>query len=145
MVRRDYLQKQIDLLGRVLGKILSDLLGLKSVGVIMEGIDSSYLALKEELNLDLEELIELSNEDFIQKLQTENKFSSESLEKLAEIMLVIADKTYSEDNSTEKSLKMYIKCIALFHYVEKIESTYSIERNKKIEQIKQKTEHLLKK
>ena len=58
MVRRDYLQKQIDLLGRVLGKILSDLLGLKSVGEIMEGIDSSYLALKEELNLDLEELID---------------------------------------------------------------------------------------
>jgi hypothetical protein len=75
MVRRDYLQKQIDLLGRVLGKVLTDLLGLKNVGEIIEGIDSTYVALKNELNIDIEDLIELSNEEFIQKLQTENKLN----------------------------------------------------------------------
>ena len=120
MVRRDYLQKQIDLLGRVLGKVLSDLLGLKNVGEIMEGIDSSYVALKSELNIDLEELLELTNEEFIQKLQTENKFNSDNLEKLSEIMLVMADKIFSEEKTKDKSLKLYIKCIALFQYVEKL-------------------------
>ncbi len=144
MVRRDYLQKQIDLLGRVLGKILTDLLGLKNVGEIMEGIDSSTMALKNELNIDLEELLELTNDEFIQKLQTENKFNSDNLEKLSEIMLVMADKIFLEEKTKDKSLKLYIKCIALFEYVETIESTYSLERNKKIDQIKLKTELLLK-
>jgi len=102
------------------------------------------MALKNELNIDLEELLELTNDEFIQKLQTENKFNSDNLEKLSEIMLVMADKIFLEEKTKDKSLKLYIKCIALFEYVETIESTYSLERNKKIDQIKLKTELLLK-
>jgi hypothetical protein len=47
MEQRDYLKKQIDQLGQVLGKIFSDLLGLKSNGQINGGsaVKSSFVLL----------------------------------------------------------------------------------------------------
>lgn len=56
MEQRDYLQKQIDQLGRVLGKLLADLIGLKNQGEISEGIEIISQKLKDELDLDLESL-----------------------------------------------------------------------------------------
>ena len=48
MQQEDFLKRQIDQLGQVLGKILADLIGLKAVGQIGEGIEASSQALKKE-------------------------------------------------------------------------------------------------
>ena len=40
MKQDDYFLKQIDILGRILGKIVSDLLKLKSKGEIMESVET---------------------------------------------------------------------------------------------------------
>ena len=143
MVRRDYLQNQIDLLGRVLGKVLADLLGLKNTGEINEGIKVTYQALKEELNIDLEELLKLSNEDFIHEIQTVHKFNSYNLEILAEILFVISEQTFNKKLLENETLSIHLKSIALFQYVEKLENTYSFERNLKIDQLKKRLQILL--
>ena len=41
MQQEDWLIRQINQLGRVLGKILSDLLGLKTQGRVSEGIEAA--------------------------------------------------------------------------------------------------------
>ena len=56
MEQRDFLQKQIDQLGRVLGKLLADLIGLQNQGEVSEGIEITSQKLKDELDLDLESL-----------------------------------------------------------------------------------------
>jgi hypothetical protein len=52
-------------------------------------------------------------------------------EKFAEIFLLIADNT--EDKKREL---LYEKCLVVFEYLDKTERTYSLDRQKKIEQIK---------
>ena len=46
MEQQDYLKKQIDQLGKVLGKIFSDLFGLKSNGQINAGLEITNQTLK---------------------------------------------------------------------------------------------------
>ena len=57
MKQDDYFLKQIDILGRILGKIVSDLLKLKNKGEIMESIEITTQALKNELDLNLNEIL----------------------------------------------------------------------------------------
>ena len=54
---KDYLKKQIDQLGIVLRKVLSDLLGIKQQGVQQDVIETTNKALKSEIDLDLNEFI----------------------------------------------------------------------------------------
>jgi hypothetical protein len=56
MKQDDYFLKQIDILGRILGEIVSDLLKLKNKGEIMESIEITTQALKNELDLHLNDI-----------------------------------------------------------------------------------------
>jgi hypothetical protein len=130
MKQDDYFLKQIDLLGRILGKIVSDLLKLKSKGEIMESIESITLALKNELDLNLNEILLLDNEDFLKFLQEEKKLNNENLEKLAEILYLMGD-----NNPTEKRTPLLEKSLLIFEQLNKNSTTYYPERIKKIERI----------
>ena len=71
MEERDYLKRQIDVLGRILGKLLSDLLEKKGNGEIVGGIELTNQILNEELNLTIEKITEIPEEDFVNFLETE--------------------------------------------------------------------------
>lgn len=131
MEQQDHLKKQIDQLGRVLGKILSDLLGLKNQGQINDGIEITNQALKGELDLDMQALIDIQTDNFINTLKIEKNFNNENLDKLADVLLLIAD------NKQDKDKKMlYEKCLTIYEYLEKTENVYSLDRQWKIERIK---------
>lgn len=136
MEQRDYLQKQIDQLGRVLGKLLADLIGLKNQGEVSEGIEITSQKLKDELDLDLEDLINMPADELLPSLQLKNSFSKEGLEKLADILLIIADDTYNRQDNKERSKSFYFKSLNIYEHLEKTETTYSFERHYKIEKIK---------
>lgn len=135
MEQRDYLQKQIDQLGRALGKLLADLIGLKNQGEVSEGIEITSQKLKDELDLDLESLINMPTDEFLPSLQLKKNFNKEGLEKLADILLIIADETYIKQEK-EKSKGFYFKSLNIYEHLEKTETTYSFERHYKIERIK---------
>jgi hypothetical protein len=130
MEERDYLKKQIDQLGRVLGKILSDLMVLKNQGNISQGIEITNQAVKSELDYELEALLDIPTDIFIQTLIKHKDVSNENLEKLAEIFLLIAD------NTAVINKNMYEKCLVIYEYLEKTENVYSLYRQWKIERIK---------
>ena len=130
MEQEDYLKRQIDQLGRVLGKALSDLLGLVKKGQAGLGIETTVQTLKTELDLDIQGLTALKQEDFIYTLTSEKKFTCVHLEKIAEILLLMAD--YKPD--IEKK-SIYLKCLAIYKYLENADSTYSLDRQMKIKQI----------
>jgi hypothetical protein len=130
MEQRDYLKKQIDQLGQVLGKIFSDLLGLKSNGQINGGLEISNQTLKNELDLDIQNLLDIPTDDFVNTLRTQKNFTNDNLDKLAEIILLIAD------NEQTDNKKLYKKCLMIYEYLEKAENIYSLDRQWKIERIK---------
>jgi hypothetical protein len=69
MEQEDYLKRQIDQLGRVLGKILSDLCGSKTRGMISSGIEAASHDLKTELDMDINTLVSIPTSKLIDTLQ----------------------------------------------------------------------------
>jgi hypothetical protein len=136
MQQEDWLIRQINQLGRVLGKILADLLGLKTQGQIGEGIEAAKQALKNELDLNIDDLISIPTEQFIKTLQVGKKLSDDDFDKLADIFLLIAEELDKSGADDDKKEKLYEKALTIYEYVDKTGSTYSFDRHSKIEKIK---------
>lgn len=130
MEQQDYLKKQIDQLGQVLAKILSDLLGLKNKGQINNGIELTNQTLKTEIDFDIQELLDIPTDDFVNTLKKQKNLTNDNLAKLVEILLLIAD------NGQTDNKKLYEKCLTIYEYLEKAENIYSLDRQWKIERIK---------
>lgn len=131
MKQNDYFIKQIDNLGRILGKILADLLSLKSQGEVIEIMENTAQSLKSELDLDLNELSNISNIDIIKFLHEDKKFNDDHLEKIAEILFELGFVINNDFkiNFLEKSL-------TIFDYLNQISLTYSVDRIAKMEKIR---------
>jgi len=130
MEQRDYLKKQIDQLGQVLAKIFSDLLGLKNSGQINAGLEITSQALKNELDIDIQALLDIPTDNFIDTLTSQKNLTNDNLDKLAEILLLIAD------NRQDDNKKLYEKCLTIYEYLEKVENIYTLDRQWKMKRIK---------
>jgi hypothetical protein len=130
MEQRDYLKKQIDQMGQVLAKLFSKLIGLKSSGQFNLGLEITNQALKNELDFDLEGLLEIPTDKFIDILKTQKNLTDENFGKLAEILLLLAD------NREEDNKKYFEKSVAIHEYLEKANCTYSLVLNWKMTRIK---------
>ena len=135
MEQRDYLMRQIDQLGQALAKALAGLLGLEKPSQINEAIKTTNQFLKNELALDIEDLVAIPSADFINILIIEKKFTIESLRKLADILLFIADNSSNEKEQTTRN-KLYSKCLIILEYLEKTETTCFFDQKMIIERIK---------
>jgi hypothetical protein len=131
MQQEDYLERQISYIGRVLEKILFHLFGFKNKGQTSGKIEITNQILRDELDFDIQDLLDIQTADFINILMSAKSFSNADFERLAEIFLLIADNT--EDKKREI---LYEKCLVIFEYLEQVEKTYSLDRQLKIEQIK---------
>ena len=130
MIRQDFIIKQINQLGQVLAILLSDLKGLKNSGQITTGLEITNQTLKKELDFDVQELLDIPTDKFIETLTTHKNVTIDSLEKLAEILLLIAD------NKHEDSKIIYQKCVMIYEYLEKAEDTYTLHRQWILQRIK---------
>ena len=131
MRQDDYFLRQIDILGRILGKILTDLLKKKGTGEIMDTVEVTAQALKSELDIDLNSLLLVNNENLVVFLKTEKKFGEQHLEKMAELFFILG-----QDLKNEKVLLFLEKSVTIYEYLNKTSSTYSIDRMHKIDKIK---------
>lgn len=130
MEQQDYLKKQIDQLGRILGKVFSDLLGLKNSGEINEIVESMDETLKNELDFDVQYLLDVPTDHFINLLTVERNVRADNLEKLAEIFLLIAEHRQTD------SKKLHEKSLLLYTYLEKLEDIYNLNRKWRIDKLK---------
>lgn len=121
MEHSDYMQRQIDQLGKVLGMLFLKLQGLKSEGYIMEAeklVSQSFL---QELGIELDELLQIENEKLISYLINEKNFELYHLEDLANIVLFLAD------NTAYNKPEIYEKCLLLFEYISQNSEDVSME------------------
>ncbi len=70
MEQRDYIKRQIEQIGILLGRMLSTLLGLRSGGDSGSAIQQICGELKDELDLDIDMLASADAETVIKELQT---------------------------------------------------------------------------
>jgi hypothetical protein len=133
--QEDFIKRQIDQLGRALGKILADLLGLQSHGEMAEGIRATDQALKIGLGLDTNDLILIPSEMFIQTLEKNRKMSSECFDHLAGILFTLAEEPGQSDTAKLKKKKLYERSLAIYKHLDNTSTTYSFDRHSRIEKI----------
>lgn len=125
-MEQDYIKRLIEEIGRVLGKIVSDLAGLKTEGQVGEIYQMVSETLKDELDFDIEELI--SRDDEINFLVNEKSFSHANINMLADIIYLMWN-----DVPENKQEKLHEKCLVLYEYLQQTSTTYSIDIQQKIE------------
>jgi len=130
MEQRDYLMRHVEQLGVILGKILSKLLNIKDNGI--EVVDTVNQCFKEELGLDISQLNDIDDDKWLDTLKTEKQFDSESLERLADILLFVA-----ENVDLEEKDRLYKKCSLIYEYLDESEKIYSFDRYLKMERLKE--------
>lgn len=131
MEQRDYLKKQMDEFVQAMFGLITNLLQHKTRGTFNEALAPTSQQLKDVLGYDLEELLSIPDEDFVSILKAK-KIKNEGLDKLSELLLLIAD----NEGATEKGEKLYKKSLILLDKLESVEAIYSMDRHRKIERIK---------
>lgn len=134
MEQRDWLQRQIDQLGIFLANLIAGLHELRSRKKAFDAAEITYRALKDEIILDLDEIIGLDPEEVIPCLQN-RKFNNNSLNSLAEILLFIADDIRSRETEVARSRRYYEKSLIIYEYLNQTDSTFYIDRSSKIDRI----------
>jgi hypothetical protein len=131
--RRDYLQKQIDQLGKVLGRIIADFLSLKTEGFIDDGVVMTQEALKAEVDLDVDTLLNVPAEQLLAFLQVEKKLNNDHIESVAELLYLLGE---SQQELTERKVQLFERTLVLYEHLNKTATAYSFDREVKMEVIK---------
>lgn len=134
MFRKDYIQKVIDQLGQMLGKVLTNFLGFKDFSDFQNQFDASEAKLKEALGITFEELLHLPASHWITKL--DDRFKIEHLGQVADIHFKIAQ-LYFENEAGEQYADALKQSLLLYKYLEENDTVYVYERYLKMEWIKQ--------
>jgi hypothetical protein len=110
MYQRDYLLNE----ARKFAQLLAKLMGLKADGLHEEFTQEFDHALQSEYDLELEELVNLSEDDFKTRLQ-ETDYSVEKLNALSQLLYVFAEPF----TATADTALMLKKVLAIFDILEK--------------------------
>ncbi|MDO9185647.1 MAG: hypothetical protein Q7W13_06520 [Bacteroidia bacterium] len=135
MIQRDFIKRQLEELGRAVAKIISDILKLKELGKVDEGIVIAQETVESTFDLDIENLLSLPLNNFVETLIKEKKYSSVHLNYLGDVLLITAE-LYEQKGEKQRSKELYQRVLIIFNYVDQTEKTFSLERNNKIEKIK---------
>ncbi len=128
MFQEDYLLRQINQLARALGKLVFDFMGIKNTGLIEEYHQVADKILKEEIDYNLTELLEIPDDEFVSHLLRKDGFNDANLNLLADLFYEMGSYL-----AKKEALPYLKKALILYQYVENHDSTYSFERRKKIE------------
>ena len=132
MIRRDFLMRQVEELGKVLGQIVAQLLGLKNNALASKHIGGVCQTLQNEANLDIDTLLEVPPDKFIHVLQENKAMNDANLDSFATILFHIAECT--EDK--EKATLFYERSLIIYGYLDHSGEVYSFDRSYFLEQIR---------
>ncbi|GAA3560104.1 hypothetical protein [Snuella lapsa] len=129
MEQRDLLKDQIEQLGKVLAKILSDFLGLKSKGQGSQKIEITDQRLLSELDIDIKMLADFTKKE-LKNYFIARKFTANHLEILSDY-LNETGKVENALNKEEVKIRLRI-AVELLEIADEISNTLSLDRiNKK--------------
>ena len=138
MERRDYLEDQINQLGKVFAKIFNVLGFQVSQSTLVENIKVFNDSIKDETGISNLMLLEESN--LIKAISDKHKFNDFNLEKLAEIFYTIA--LQMQPNESNIAKQFYSKSLVVYEVLNKQNSTYSLTRELEVAKIRKVLEQL---
>lgn len=106
MEQRDFLKDQIDQLGKILGEVLAQFIGLKTHGNISEAVAITNQALKSKLDIDVNKLSTLSVDELEAQIASKH-MTDHHLDQLSEYCLEII--TYTDDQKQSDRLVLLAK------------------------------------
>ncbi len=133
MAQQDYILRQIDVLGKIIGKVFSELLGIKNKGEIIE-IEILNQILKSELDMDIYRIFMLSDEELIKFLIEDKNFNFSNIEQTAEILYITGLNLQEIDHIN--SYKCLNSALNLLEFLSITDKNLSFNRINKIENIK---------
>ncbi|MEZ4800179.1 MAG: hypothetical protein R2809_10475 [Flavobacteriales bacterium] len=123
MEQRDYIQSQIDQLGKVLARIVSDFLGLKSKNNIKSEVNKTNERFQLELDIDIEKISGFNSEETMSYLLSLN-LNAEHVEVLS---LYFLETGKLDEASVSRRIKL-LKAIQLLDIADEMTSTISFDR-----------------
>ncbi|MCE9539297.1 MAG: hypothetical protein K8R85_08780 [Bacteroidetes bacterium] len=90
MIQRDFIKRQLEDLGRTIGKIISEILKLKELGKMDEGIKLTQETLENTFDLNIENILSIPSDNFVQTLIEEKKYTSVHLNYLGDVLFAAA-------------------------------------------------------
>lgn len=129
MEQRDILKDQIEQLGKVLGKILADFLGLKSSGEVSQAIEAANERLESQLDIKAEKLKTLDRSALKEYLK-ERELTADHLEILSEYVQEVG---LEEIKISQQNGRIWLlKAIEILDIADEVSRTMSFNRmNKK--------------
>jgi hypothetical protein len=134
MIKRDFLKRQLEELGRAIAKVIEDAQKLKEEGKVNEGIIKVNEAINDTFHLSVEDIVHIPLTNFIEVLVNEKKLSVTHLNYLGNL-LYKATELDEQKNQMTNIKNLHEKILALFDYVNLTEKTFSFERDTKIKAI----------
>lgn len=134
MPSRDYLIRQIEEMGIFLTILLRRILKMKEENQQEQMESVVKEALTQEIKLDIDQVIVLENQDFIQ-VAKEYFTSDDQLEKLADILKVLGQDI--EKSFTLTKVNYLQKSLFLYSYLQESSTNFSFERKMKIEELQE--------
>jgi hypothetical protein len=120
--RQDYIIKQINQLGKVLSKLLADVLGLKHDLKITEADSIVNSVFEKELGFNFDEFLAIKDAQFIPFLIS-NKFDLASMEELANLFFEIG----TSSTEKEKQIICFSKAKIIYNHLNTERKTFSFE------------------
>lgn len=134
MASRDYLIRQVEEMGIFLALLLRRILKLKEENQQNQMENAVKESLFQELKLDIEQVIVLSDDDFLTVAKAH--FSSENqLDKFADILMVLGKEIVTTFSLTKANY--LLKALLLFNYLQNTTTSFSYERRNKILEIEE--------
>ncbi|MEE4197782.1 MAG: hypothetical protein V2I54_09065 [Bacteroidales bacterium] len=135
MEKEDYLKRQIDQLGKVLGELLAKITGSGRNPGASETIEIVSQVLDENLHWDIDQLIAVPENEFMDTLKSQH-LDEVNLEMLADLLAEVA-KYHSSDEH-----RLLKRALIIYEALEQSTHTFSFARNQKMEEIQEKLSHL---
>lgn len=128
MGQEDYLKRQFDQLGRALGRILANLLALKAERDASEAFEITNHALKKELDMDIDQLLSIPHDQFIDLFRDQEGVNNKHLEKLGDIFYQLADLIGQQHLNEKQSRALYERTSVIYDFLNTTCSVYSLQR-----------------
>ena len=125
--------QQIEQLGRVLGKLYADLLGLNNDGRINQGMETADRALSGALDLDIHTLMGEPAGSLIDQLKEKGTFSKENIDKICDIILLT---THELELSNPERSRRLNWCLDVLELMERSSSDYSMDRQARMYEVR---------
>jgi hypothetical protein len=138
MEQSDYLLRQIQMMAQVIAALIRKLTGLKELGTEEEITKITDETLVEYFDTSLSEIVQTPVEETVELFMQKNKLHPSNFDLFAEVLIINADK--SENALTRK--KMLERALVLLEWADRTGSVFSVERNQKIEDIRDMLEQL---